>query len=267
MNSTPFEKRLEAERRTSRHSAILTVVGVLMIVSAGVGMLWQYQEARSARDAAAQAEVRAQTLKTQYEDLSKRYEFEYKQLSGQLMEAAQKQAVLQESLKALTPTGADENKIKEIQAKGDEFLGGLETAGKKATDNIRGLNEVSKAIKRSDPQEQATTLQEPPPVVVPAGKAVLQFVVGSEEAKAKLLSLRSRMGEGYSYTNVVVAKRVPSSTEVRYYYLPGDQAEAQRIWQELKEKFHVSKGRISYVVDPDQPKRFFQIAVANDALP
>jgi hypothetical protein len=62
--------------------------------------------------------------------------------------------------------------------------------------------------------------------------------------------------------------RTPPTLEVRYYHYPEDRDEAEKILKSLRKKENLGPedGRVSYVIDPDQPRHTFQIAFLPGAV-
>jgi hypothetical protein len=67
---------------------------------------------------------------------------------------------------------------------------------------------------------------------------------------------------------VFVGRPPDGPTEVRYFRSPDDRDEANRILELLKSSARLSKGRVSFVIDPDiKRSRYFEVRLAKGAFP
>lgn len=124
------------------------------------------------------------------------------------------------------------------------------------------------------PEVPPPSLNLPSPSPNNAAVGRIQFLLGgpdntSNARKKKIEELEKyfqALGYGHE-TGRTDMKRAPATLEVRYYHYPDDRAEAEKILQSLrkKEKIGPEEGRISYVIDPAQPRHTFQVAFPREA--
>lgn len=268
MSKSSFEVRLAEARKVSARSGILTVAGAVLVAGALAAIVWQYKQARQARDEATEAKERAEKAERSLSSLRDEYAELSNRLGGELTIASQNIKSLEGDLEALRRSGGSPADIQAALDKSKAASATVTRQSEAAKDALDDLRMQSQRIQQTRLPEQTTVR---PEQTIPPGdrnKPILQLIVGDEQTKAKAIASRTKMGEQYHYVGVRIARRPPDVTEVRYYRNPEDAGEASRILQELKEKCGLrGTGRISFVLDPDQPPRFFQIALAKGALP